>query len=133
MILVDTSVLIDYLKDIDNKGTTQFNEIQKRQLKFGINQYIYQELLQGCKSKKDFNLLKEYLDTQIFYKFKDQLNSYANAALIYIKLRNKGITIRSTIDCLIAQMTIENDLYLLHNDVDFNRIAEVLPLKIWKF
>lgn len=131
MILIDTSVLICYLKNIDNRVTELFNDIVERDLSFGINNFIYQELLQGCQSEKDFRLLKKYLDGQKFYDFKDGRKSYANAAGIYFKLRKKGITIRSTIDCLIAQMAIENDLYLFHDDIDYTRIAGVFPLKIW--
>ena len=131
MILVDTSVLIDYLKDVDNNGTGKFKEILEKRLPFGINNFIYQELLQGCKSEKDYRLLKKYLDGQKFYDFKGGRESYAKAAGIYMKLRKKGITIRSTIDCLIAQMAMENDLYLLHNDVDFTRMTELLSIKIW--
>lgn len=47
------------------------------------------------------------------------------AAKLYFKCRKKGITIRSTIDLLIAQTAIENDLYLLHDDNDFTLIAKV--------
>jgi hypothetical protein len=50
---------------------------------------------------------------------------------MYLKLRKKGVTV-STIDCLIAMVAIENDLFLLHNDVDFTRISRYFPLKIWK-
>jgi predicted nucleic acid-binding protein len=131
MILVDTSVLIDYLKDVDNKSTEKFKEILEKGLPFGINNYIYQELLQGCKTEKDYRLLKKYLDGQKFYDFKGGRESYAKAARIYFKLRKKGITIRSTIDCLIAQMVAENDVYLLHNDADFTRMTEVVSIKIW--
>jgi hypothetical protein len=46
-------------------------------------------------------------------------------------LRQKGVTVSSTMDCLIALTAIENDLYLLHNDADYNRIGEHFPLKIW--
>jgi predicted nucleic-acid-binding protein len=44
MILVDTSVLIDYLKDVDNKGTGAFKEILEKRLPFGINNFIYHEI-----------------------------------------------------------------------------------------
>lgn len=131
MILVDTSVLINYLRDINNDITEQFKEILNKEITFGINNYIYQELLQGCRTERDYRLLKRYLDSQKFYDFKNGRESFARAAKIYFNLRRKGITIRSTIDCLIAQMVIENDLYLLHDDVDFERMCEVLPLKMW--
>jgi len=131
MILVDTSVMINYLKDIDNRNTKRFMDVLDRELPFCINNFIYQELLQGCRTDKDFRLLKKYLEGQKFYDFKNDRESYADAAMIYFNLRKKGITIRSTIDCLIAQIAMENDLYLLHDDIDFTRMSEVIPLKIW--
>ena len=53
--------------------------------------------------------------------------SHREAAHIYFSCRRKGITIRSTIDCLIAQISIEHDLILLHNDKDFTHMAAVIP------
>lgn len=131
MILVDTSVLINYFRDIDNEGTQLFQEVQDRNIPFGINNYIYQELLQGCRTEKDFKVLKKYLNGQTFYDFKNGRKSFEESSLIYFNLRKKGVTIRSTIDCLIVQMVLENDLYLLHDDIDFTRISEHYPLKIW--
>lgn len=131
MILVDTSVLINYFRYQDNKSTELFHDILEKEIPFGINVYIYQELLQGCKTGKDFKLLKRYLDGQKFYSFKEGKESYAKAAEMYFKLREKGVTVRSTIDCLIAWMAMENNIYLLHNDADFTRIGELFPLKCW--
>lgn len=131
MILVDTSVFINYLRKSDNEKTEQFNEILDKGIPFGINYFIYQELLQGCRTERDYKKLKTYLDVQKFYEVKKGRESYADAARIYSKLRKKGITVRSTIDCLIAQMVMEHELYLLHDDTDFDRIAEFFPLKKW--
>jgi len=50
---------------------------------------------------------------------------------MYLKLRKKGVTVKSTMDCLVARVAIENDLFLLHSDKDFTRISEHFPLKIW--
>jgi len=125
MILVDTSVLIDYLKGIDNEKTEKFEYVLERNIPFGINKFIYQEILQGAKNEKEFNKLKEYLDTQIFYELSDGKKSFENAAKLYFKCRKNGITIRSTIDLLVVQTAIENDLYLLHNDKDFSMIAKI--------
>ncbi len=131
MILVDTSVMIDYLKGTGNNATTKFQHALDNNLPFGINSFIYQEVLQGIKTEKDFLKVKKYLDTQKFYGLRDQKESYADAARIYHNCRKKGITINSTIDCLIAQTVIENNLFLLHNDSDFDRIAKVIALKIF--
>ena len=131
MILVDTSVLIDFFKDRRNPPVEKLEAIMERGFVFGINVYVYQELLQGTASQRDFKKLKSYLDTLTFFSLSSK-DSYASAAEIYFQCRQKGVTLRSTIDCIIAQITIENDLELLHNDNDFNRMSQVIPtLKIY--
>ena len=132
MILVDTSVLIDYFKGINNPGTQKLQYIQEQHIQFGICNLIYQEILQGSTSEKEFGLLKSYLETQHFYEVKNDKKSYEDAAKLYRNCRKKGLTIRSTIDLIIAQIAIENDLYLLHNDKDYENISEAnKDLKIY--
>jgi hypothetical protein len=125
MILVDTSVLIAFFKGVNNKQVEKLEDVIKNGVPFGINVFIYQEVLQGAKSDREFKLLKEYLSTQRFYDLKYGIKSYEAAAKLYSICRKKGITIRSTIDLLIAETAIENNLYLLHDDQDFSFIAEV--------
>ena len=132
MILVDTSVLIDLFKGNDNDAVCVFREAIQQQVPFGITSFIYQEILQGTKTRKEYTILNEYLSTQRFFHPKDQLASYAGAADIYFSCRKKGVTIRSTIDCLIAQISLEYDLFLLHNDKDFTAMASVIGLQIYK-
>lgn len=67
MILVDTSVLIDFFKGIENKPTRKFKKILTQKIPFGINSFIYQEVLQGAKSEQEFTLLKTYLESQHFF------------------------------------------------------------------
>ena len=131
MILVDTSVLIHFLKGVDTESSRRFNIVLRRGIPFGINSLIFQEILQGAGSEKEFVTLKKYLETQRFYHLKDPIESFAKAARIYLDCRKKGITIRSTIDCLIAQTALENDLLLLHEDSDFDLMAKVIPLKFF--
>ena len=132
MILVDTSVLIDFLRGRSNQVTESFEQVLSDGLPFGINVYIYQELLQGAATQRDFETMRQYLDTQIFYPLGAGTESYAGAARIYFDCRRAGVTVSSTIDCLIAQTALENNLFLLHNDRDFNRIADVVKdLKIY--
>ncbi len=108
MILVDTSVLIDFFKGVSNPSTDSLRRIIEQQIPFGITSVIYQEILQGAKDRKEYNLLNEYLECQKFFHPLDLIGSYAQAAIIYFSCRKKGITIRSTIDCLIAQVAIEH-------------------------
>ncbi len=131
MILVDTSVLIDLFKGNENNAVQQLQQVIRRQLPFGIAAVIYQELLQGAKTEKEFALLNNYLSTQTFYHPKNLISSYAKAANIFYSCRKKGITVRSTIDCLIAQIALEHDLLLLHNDKDFTAMAPIIGLQIY--
>ncbi len=131
MILVDTSVLIHFFKGLESEGSRKFRMVLERGIPFGINSLIFQEILQGAGSEKEYLTLKKYLETQRFYHLREPIDSYAKAAKIYLDCRKKGITIRSTIDCLIAQTALENDLFLLHEDQDFDLMAKVIPLKFF--
>jgi len=132
MILVDTSVLIYFFKGVDSESSRKFRIVLQRGIPFGINSLIFQEVLQGAGSEKEYLTLKKYLETQRFYHLREPIESFAKAAKIYLDCRKKGITIRSTIDCVIAEAALENDLFLLHDDKDFDAIAKVVPLKIYK-
>jgi predicted nucleic acid-binding protein len=132
MILVDTSVLVDFFKGMKNEPSQRFKFILQQGIPFGITSLIYQELLQGARSEKEYRLLRGYLETQRFYNPKDPVDSYAKAARIYFDCRKKGVTVRSTIDCIIAQTAIEHNLLLLHNDNGFGAIASAIPLKIYQ-
>jgi predicted nucleic acid-binding protein len=133
MILVDTSILIGYFKGLNGSPYNKLDTIIDNDIPFGINNHIYQEVLQGAKNEEEFEQLKEYLDTLKFYEFYNDRKSYANAAAMYMKCRKSGITIRSTIDLIIAETAIENNLYLLHNDNDYINMAKVIKeLKLYK-
>lgn len=133
MILVDTSVLVDYLKGQNNKSTQALDYIIDSGIQYGINDFIYQELLQGSKTLEEFQKLKEYLETIPFYYLHFGKESFEKAAYINFACRRAGITIRSTVDLLIAQTAIENNLSLLHNDKDFINLAKIVPeLKLYQ-
>ena len=132
MILVDTSVLIGYLKKTKGIPYDKMDHIIDNGIPYGICNYVYQELLQGAKNIREYELLKEYFETLPFYDLKYGKQSFENAALLYMNCRKKGLTIRSTVDMIIAEITIENNLYLLHDDADFLSIARVNPsLKLY--
>jgi predicted nucleic acid-binding protein len=131
MILVDTSVLIDFFKSSKSEAALRFKLVLEQGLNFGITSHVFQEVLQGAKSEKEYKLLRRYLETQRFFHPKDPVDSFAEAARIFFQCRKKGLTIRSTIDCLIAQIALEHDLLLLHSDQDFHLMANVIPLKIY--
>jgi hypothetical protein len=129
MILVDTSVIIDFLRKRSNAPTEKFRRLLNQGTPFGITAYVMQEVLQGARSENELDILYDYLRTQKFYEPMEQPGSYAEAARLFVKCRKKGLTVRSSVDCLIARVAMEHDLHLLHNDRDYEAIAQVAPLK----
>jgi predicted nucleic acid-binding protein len=126
MILVDTSVLIDYFKGIDSRPAALFEALMVNGVPYGICDFVYQEVLQGSRTPDEFAVLKEYLETIPFYGLQHGKESYERAALLNFQCRRAGVTVRSTIDLLIAETVMENNLLLLHNDGDFDNMSRVI-------
>jgi len=127
MYLVDTSVWIDFIRGKQTPVVSHLRHILKTGQAAGISPVIYQEILQGSESEQHFDKFKHYFSELPFYYPRHSTDSYAQAAYLYFSCRSKGITIRSTIDCLIAQIAVEHSLILLHSDKDFERIAGIIP------
>ena len=127
MILVDTSVWIDWLRGTATEEVRALEGILDGGLPFGITGVIYQEILQGADSAASLQRLGDYFGSQRFYHPEDPVATHRRAAELYQVCRNRGITIRSTIDCLIAQIALDYELMLLHSDRDFDRMQEAVP------
>jgi predicted nucleic acid-binding protein len=129
MILADTSVWIDYFNGTENKQTESLDRILSEQSVI-VGDIILTEILQGFDSNKEFNLAKQALDPLDCVQLGGK-SLAIKAASNFRFLRSKGITIRKTVDMLIASWCIEHELELLHNDKDFDQIATQLPLQIY--
>ena len=127
MYLVDTSVWIDYLRGRECTHVDFLRNLLPHPLVVGITHLIYVEILQGARNPSAFGRLRTYFAGQRFYAFADAVRSYTMAARMYLDCRREGVTVRSTVDCLVAQCAIESELVLLHHDMDFKRIARVVP------
>jgi predicted nucleic acid-binding protein len=127
MILIDTSILIGYFKGLKGEPYDNLDNFIDQNISIGICNLVFMEILQGAKNEKEFALLKEYLSKMDMYELRYGKKSYENAAFLYFKCRKFGITPRSTIDLIIAQIAIENNLLLYHNDNDFVQIAQIIP------
>ena len=92
-----------------------------------ITAMIYQEILQGAVDERAFRDYRNYFSSQRFLHPLDPVEAHERAARIYFECRRKGLTIRSSIDCLIDHIAVEHDVPLLHDDHDFEQIAQVLP------
>lgn len=127
MILVDSSVWIDFFKGSNTDPVQILERLLQEEEDLSLADYILTEVLQGFKKDTDFERARKYFLLFPIYSLSSP-DSYIQAARIYRLCRQRGITIRNTMDCLIAQTALENDLVLLHDDSDFDRLAEVIPL-----
>ncbi len=130
MIVADTSVWIDYFNGILAPHTDQLDEVLGTEMVI-IGDIIITELLQGFKNDRNFEQAKEVIESLEYREFVGKQNAI-KAADNYRYLRKKGVTVRKTIDVIIATYCIENDIELIHNDKDFDPFEEFLGLKIRK-
>lgn len=126
MVLVDTSVWIDVFRDASGAKRDLLREtVADEEILF--TRFTELELLQGCRDEDEWELLHSYLITQDYLELTPL--SWTEAARIYFELRRQGETVRSPIDCCIAQACLDHDALLLHRDGDFQKIARVRPLR----
>jgi predicted nucleic acid-binding protein len=96
-----------------------------------LTRFTQLELLQGSLDEREWNLLSSYLVNQ---DYSDISNAgWISAARVYYDLRRRGLTVRSPIDCCIAQVALDNEFLLIHNDRDFEAIAQVRELQHFRF
>jgi len=130
MILVDTSVWIEILRDKTGNIVKAFQKVIGAET-YVISRFNQLEILQGARDQKEWELLENYLSAQ--YYLEASQNSWPEAAMIYYELRRKGVTINSPVDCCIAQIALEHGAFLLHHDKDFEKISRIRPLKQGRF
>ena len=128
MILVDTTVWIDFFAARPLPHVAALESIIKRRENICICGIILAEVLQGIRRDIDFRKTRDLFNTLIFLPM--PYTVFLRSAEIYRKLRKKGITIRKPLDCMIASVAIENDILLLHNDKDFQPIEKDCGLKV---
>jgi predicted nucleic acid-binding protein len=126
MMLIDTSLLVDVFRDKSGKAHAGFKRAVGRS-DYVLTRMTQLELLQGAKTESEWDTLEKYLDGQDYVEAITR--TWSEAARTYFELRGKGFTVSSVLDCLIAQIAIERRLTLLHNDRDFELIAQSRPLR----
>jgi predicted nucleic acid-binding protein len=128
MLVVDSTVWIDYFNGVANPQTDFLDKIVD-QTTIMIGDLILAEVLQGFHADADFEkarrTLGRFMQTEMVNP-KLVLQSARN----YRQLRSKGVTVRKTIDSLIATYCIENGHELLHNDSDFDGYEKILNLQV---
>lgn len=128
MVIIDTTVWIDYLRGISTPQV-EWLETEMTCQRLGITDLILCEVLQGIRDERKFIQTREdLLQYEVFSTGGTDLA--LSAAGNYRMLRARGHTIRKTIDCLIATFCLLNGHALLHNDKDFESFETVLGLQV---
>ena len=128
MVIVDSSVWIDYLNDKVN-GQTVWLENSVGQREIGLTSVILCEVLQGIRYDRRFrDARRELLNFPVYEGM--SANLAIAAAQNFRLLQRSGVTVRKTIDCIIATFCIEEGHLLLHHDSDFGPFEKHLGLRV---
>jgi predicted nucleic acid-binding protein len=128
LILVDSSVWIDYFKGTITAQTEMLDRLLGQQ-PLAIGDLILTEVLQGFDNDRDFNDARKMLTSLMVVELGGQ-EIAIQAAKNFRALRRLGVTVRKTIDTVIATRCIESGYVLLHNDRDFDPFAQHLGLRV---
>lgn len=131
MIVVDTSVWIGVLNGDDTPETLAAVDLIRRGEPVALTDVVITEVLQGLRSDDEAREVERRLRAFPVLRL-DTLDDYVLAADLYRTARRSGVTIRKTLDCLIAAPCVRTGAPLLHADRDFDLLASCTPLRIYE-
>ena len=129
MIVVDSSVWIDYLRRRLTPETAALNDLLGRE-RILVGDLVLAEVLQGCPTDHAHRQARRVFETLRVIEIAGE-EIALRASDHYRSLRSRGVTVRKTIDTLIAARCIADRLTLLHSDRDFDPFAEHLGLRVY--
>lgn len=130
MIVADTSVWIDVLGGRRTRQALRCVELIENGEPVALTDVIFAEVLQGLSADEEVEAVERHLRAFPILRL-EGLDDYALAASLYRNARREGVTIRKTLDCLIAAPCVRTGAPLLHADADFDRLASCSPLRIF--
>ena len=129
VIIADTSVWINYFNGVQDRETDLLDKLLASHLIL-MGDLILTETLQGFRKDQDYQLAESALMRLPCAEMIGRETAVISAGN-YRKLRKQGITVRKTIDVLIATFCIRNGHTLLHNDRDFDAMIDLLDLDVY--
>jgi predicted nucleic acid-binding protein len=130
VIVVDTSVWIDVLAGRRTRKARRCVELIEGGDPVALTDVVLTEILHGLGSQAEAELVEKHLRAFPVLRL-EGLDDFALAATLYRTARGAGVTIRNTLDCLIAAPCVRSGAPLLHSDADFDRLASCTPLRIF--
>ena len=128
MILVDTSVWVDFFAGRDLPHVKKLDQLVLDNENLALCGIVVTEILQGIADDAEYRRVRRDLRPLVMLPMTDEV--FVRAADIYRNLRKKGITVRKSNDCIIAATVLEHGGQLLHNDRDFDPIERHFALKV---
>jgi predicted nucleic acid-binding protein len=128
MVIVDSSVWVDAFADRQNRETRLLWELLGDE-RIGLCDLVLCEVLQGARSETEYRHIRDTLLALDVFEAASVSRALA-AAANYRLLRARGLTVRRTVDCLIATFCLEEGHSLLHNDRDFDAFEAHLGLRV---
>jgi predicted nucleic acid-binding protein len=129
LIVVDTTVWIDFLEARGTAFDRHLTELVERDAPIALVDIVYCEVLQGIRDEDTYQRTRVSLRAHPILRPRG-LETFESAASLYRRARRQGLTIRRSVDCLIAATCLEAAAEIYHNDRDFDAIARVSDLTI---
>jgi predicted nucleic acid-binding protein len=131
VIVVDTSVWIDFFRDTDTPHVAALAGLIERDAGLAITDVVLAELLQGAPDDRDAARIERRLSPHELFELKSAADA-RRAASMYRAARAAGHTIRRTLDCLIASVCVRENVAIMHADADFDRLALTTDLQVYR-
>ncbi len=131
MIVVDTTIWIDFLEARGTPYHLHLRELIREDAPLALTDLIYCEVLQGIVEDLTFRRTRDILRAYPILHGRS-LDTLEQAAQIFRACRRRGFTVRNTVDCLIAATCLEVGAEIYHNDRDFEVIAKVQGLRLYR-
>jgi predicted nucleic acid-binding protein len=125
-ILVDSTVWIDFLNARQTEQTQKFKQSIQNHDAICYCGFVLMEVLQGVRNEKERFVVTQEFENLIYLD--DDRSTFELGATVYRELRRQGVTIRNSMDCLIAAVVIQYGVNFLENDRDYKFIDRHFPL-----
>lgn len=130
MIVVDSNTWADYFNGTLSPHVRRLESALRDEEDLAILPIILTEVLQGFRTDRGFHRARRVLEALPTIQL--AVESHVRAARLFRFMRQKGITVRGAIDCIIAQACLDLDAELLSPDMDFQHIARHTQLRLWR-
>jgi predicted nucleic acid-binding protein len=131
VIVVDTTVWIDFLEARGTAFDRHLAALIQDDAPISLVEIVYAEVLQGIRDDEVFQQIRMSLRAHPILR-PQGLHTFETAANLYRAARRRGLTIRRSVDCLIAATCLESGAEIYHNDRDFDALARVSDLMIYR-